>query len=142
LNILLADDDIDDCIFFKKVLDEMELFIHLAIVNDGEQLMKYLFENPEYLPDILFLDLNMPRKNGFECLCEIKENELTKDISVVMFSTSYPVNPDYENDMINRLLQIGAFQFVRKSHDLEQIKATLQKMITIGIEKKMQKKNR
>jgi CheY-like chemotaxis protein len=54
LNILLADDDSDDCIFFKEALGELLLSTHLTIVHDGEQLMNYLSENSEHLPDVLF----------------------------------------------------------------------------------------
>ena len=64
INVLLADDDIDDISFFDKALKELAVSTHLTTVNDGDQLMNYLSENLEHLPDILFLDLNMPRKNG------------------------------------------------------------------------------
>ena len=70
--ILLADDDTDDCIFFKEALDELLLPTKLMTVHDGEQLMHLLANESTELPDVLFLDLNMPRKNGFECLEEIK----------------------------------------------------------------------
>ena len=96
LNIQLADDDIDDRSFFEKALKEVSISNHLTTVNDGEHLMKYLADNLEQLPNILFLDLNMPRKNGFECLVEIRENEKLKDLSVVIFSTSYPQDKSYE----------------------------------------------
>ena len=62
LNILLADDDTDDCIFFKEALDELLLPTHLITVHDGEQLMQLLTNETTELPDVLFLDLNMPRK--------------------------------------------------------------------------------
>jgi CheY-like chemotaxis protein len=135
LNILLADDDSDDCLFFKKVLEEMSFSYHLATVNDGEQLMEYLGEKPEHPPDILFLDLNMPRKNGFECLCELKENAKLKDLPVVMFSTSYPQNPAYEDDMIKRLMKIGAIHFIRKSGNLELLKKEIQFILNLTTEK-------
>src|ERR1017187_4447154 len=90
LNIIFADDDIDDRSFFEKALKELPISTNLTTVNDGEQLMKYLADNSEQLPDVLFIDLNMPRKNGFECIVEIRENEKLKDLSVVIFSTPYP----------------------------------------------------
>src|SRR5471030_460081 len=96
LNVLLADDDTDDCIFFEKALKEILIETHLSIVHDGEELMKYLLKNSEKLPDVLFLDISMPRKNGFECLTEIKENKKLKDIPVLMFTTSYPRDLNYE----------------------------------------------
>ena len=132
-NILLADDDKDDCLFFENALIEIPIVTKINTVNDGEKLMELLNKNSNALPDILFLDLNMPRKNGFECLAEIKETLLFKDLYVVMFSTSYPRDPNYEKDMINRLLKFGANHFIRKPHDFEQLKKVIQNALTIAI---------
>ncbi len=133
LNILLADDDIDDCFFFEKALGELSIENTLTIVRDGEQLMAYLFENTDKLPDILFLDLSMPRKTGFECLSEIKENEKLKDIAVVMFSTSYVRDINYEQNIITMLYDIGAQEYIRKPSTINQlkeiIKNTLEKIV-------------
>lgn len=87
LNILLADDDTDDCTFFKEALKEFPLPTHLIAVHDGEQLMKLLTNQTNELPHVLFLNLNMPRKNGFECLREIKFNKKLKQLPVIVFST-------------------------------------------------------
>src|SRR5665647_2218424 len=92
LNILLADDDTDDCIFFKEALRELLLYTNLTTVQDGEQLMQLLTNETNELPHILFLDLNMPRKNGFECLSEIKQNKNLKDLPVVIFTTFFAVS--------------------------------------------------
>ena len=135
LNILLAEDDQDDRDFFDMALKEIPISTHLTTVNDGEQLMNYLYKNSEQLPNVLFLDLNMPRKNGFECLCEIKEHEKLKDLLVVMFSTSYPRDCQYEEDMINRLLKIGAHDFIRKSDNLAQLKEFIHRVIKRVAEK-------
>ena len=121
-NVLLADDDTDDCTFFKEALEVLQLSTHLTTVNDGEQLMNYLSENSEHLPDVLFLDLSMPRKNGFECLTEIKENEKLKYLPVVIFSISYPRDMVDEPDMINMFFKMGEHHYIRKNSDLEQLK--------------------
>jgi CheY-like chemotaxis protein len=134
LNILLADDDTDDCSFFDKTLKEIPILTNLAIVHDGEQLMNYLYLHSDHLPDILFLDLSMPRKNGFECLTEIKENMKLKNLIVVMFSTSFPKDMIYEANMISLLLKIGANDFIHKSGDLTQLRQILHKKL-IMVEK-------
>jgi CheY-like chemotaxis protein len=108
LDILLADDDIDDCIFFKEALGELVISTSLTTVHDGEQLMKLLTNEKTELPQILFLDLNMPRKNGFECLSEIKQNNKLKNLPVVIFSTSF------EQEVVNLLYKNGAQYFIRK----------------------------
>ena len=115
LNILLADDDIDDCQFFKEALEALPLTAQLKTVHDGEQLMNYLEENAEHLPHVLFLDINMPRKNGFECLSEIKHNDKLKDLPVVMFSTSNP------KDSIEILFKTGADVYIRKPSNFSQL---------------------
>jgi len=107
-NLLLADDDMDDCIFFKEALEELPLTTTLLTVNDGVQLMELLTKNQEKLPDIIFLDLNMPRKTGYECLAEIKHNKALQHLPIIVFSTSFDPN------LINSLYEKGAHYYVRK----------------------------
>ena len=87
-HILLADDDKDDCMLFKDALEELPLSTSLAIVHNGEQLMHFLNTQMATPPNVLFLDLNMPRKNGLECLTEIKLNKNLAQLPVIIFSTS------------------------------------------------------
>lgn len=89
MKILLADDDKDDRYFFSKALTETGVASQLISVEDGEKLMNYLAAATD-LPDVIFLDLNMPRKTGAECLTEIKQNRSYRDIPVVIYSTSIP----------------------------------------------------
>jgi CheY-like chemotaxis protein len=126
LKILLADDDIDDRFFFAKALKELSIKTHLTTVHDGEQLMDYLSEHLKDLPDVIFLDLSMPRKSGIECLAEIKENSLLKEIPVIMFSTAFPRDNHYEQSLIQMLLSIGANDFLRKPTDIAHLKNIIQ----------------
>ena len=121
LSILLADDDKDDCLFFDKALRGIPIATHLITVHDGEELMNYLFENSENLPTILFLDLSMPRKTGFECLTEIKESEKLKNLRVIVFTTSLVENIYFEQSLINTLSNIGSEGYVRKPTDILQL---------------------
>ena len=98
IHLLLADDDNDDCMLFQEALTELALSVDLSVVNDGEQLMNYLKQHQNF-SGIVFLDLNMPRKNGLECLTEIKMNEQLKKIPIIIISTSY------DEDMVNGLLR-------------------------------------
>ncbi len=129
-SVLLADDDIDDCSFFKKALDELQLSTNLMVVHDGEELMSYLEENSSSLPDVLFLDLSMPRKTGFECLTEIKENEKLKGLSVIVFTTSFSRGLDFEQGMATMLTKIGAEEYVRKPGDFELLKQIIDRVIS------------
>jgi CheY-like chemotaxis protein len=123
LNILLADDDLDDCLFFKEVLDELPLSSTLTTVNNGVDLMLYLSANT-FLPDALFLDLNMPRKNGFECLTEIKESEELKKLPVIILSTSF------DTDVVNLLYEKGANHYIRKPGDFSKLKLVINEALT------------
>ena len=130
INILLAEDDKDDRFFFEKALKEISIPTNFNTVNDGEELMKYLDNNIEHLPDILFLDLSMPRKTGFECLIEIKENIKLKEIQVVVFSTSFSQDTTYEMGLSNRLLKLGAQNYIRKPSDFAQLKNIIELSLT------------
>ena len=144
LNIVLADDDADDCFFFEKALREISIATQLTSVNNGERLMDYLSKNSEQLPDVLFLDLNMPRKSGFECLTEITESSKLKDLYVVMFSTSYSFDRNYEQSMIDVLHRLGAQDYIRKPGDYVKLKELIHQSLTKLIEKRSlngQKKN-
>lgn len=120
-NILLADDDIDDRKFFEKALKGIPISTKLASVKDGEELITFLLD-PIQLPDVIFLDLSMPRKTGFECLIEIKENDATKSIPVVVFTTSFGRSSEYEQTLINSLENYGAFDFIRKPSNVDHLK--------------------
>ncbi|MEO6404555.1 MAG: response regulator [Ferruginibacter sp.] len=107
-NLLLADDDPDDCIFFKDALDELPVHTTFKTVSDGVELMELLLKEPADLPDVLFLDLNMPRKTGFECLAEIKVHEKLKNLPVIIFSTSL------DTEVASLLYEKGANYYIRK----------------------------
>jgi len=108
LNILLADDDADDRYFFEKAIKSLAVDTNFKTVPDGQRLMEYLYKNIDNLPDILFLDNNMPRKTGSECLVEIKNNEKLKGIPVILCSTSLG------DDFANMLYQNGAHYYLHK----------------------------
>jgi len=126
LDVLLADDDIDDCLFFKTALEELPLSARLTTVHDGEHLMNYLSENSQQLPHVLFLDINMPRKNGLECLSEIKQDPSLKDLPVVIFSTSNSW------DTINLLFKSGSHVYIHKPNDFAQLKQVIQHALPIA----------
>src|ERR1035437_8839540 len=131
--LLLADDDKDDCLFFKEALDELPITAKLTTVHDGEELMRLLeeekFEPPP--PHVLFLDLNMPRKNGFEVLSELKLDEKLKKLPVIIFSTSY------EPDVANLLYKKGAHYYIRKPADFSQLKKVIYQALVLATEDNM-----
>ena len=116
-HILLADDDADDCFFFGAALKELAVDATFTTVHDGEKLMKYLHEND--LPDIVFLDLNMPRKNGLECLKEIQQNSRLKTLAVIAISTSS------SPEAVKELFDNGVLNFIRKPNEFSGLKEAI-----------------
>ena len=125
LNLFLYDDDKDDCLFFQDALGELPLSAQLTTVHNGEQLMQLLTERIGELPQCLFLDLNMPRKNGFECLSEIKLDENLKSIPVIIFSTSF------ELDVVNLLYKKGGQYYIRKPAEFSQLKKIIHEALIL-----------
>ncbi len=118
-NLLLADDDEDDRIFFQEALAEIPLNTTLRLVKDGEELMHFIRNAEADLPDILFLDLNMPRKNGLQCLQEIKINDKLKHVPVVVISTSF------DEKVVENLLHIGARHYIRKPAEFPKLRSVI-----------------
>ena len=129
--IILADDDLDDCMFFEEALKEFPLSIRLSIIHDGEKLMQQLNNNSEKLPDLLFLDLNMPRKNGFECLSEIKRNDKLTHLPVIIISTSLV------KDVVNLLYKNGTQYFIRKPAEFSQLKQVIHQALSKMVKQKI-----
>ena len=88
LDIYLADDDADDRLLFEEALREVSDNVTVTTAKNGEQLMKFLGSAKLPPPHLIFLDLNMPLKNGFECLEEIKGDKNFTGSLVFIFSTS------------------------------------------------------
>lgn len=107
-NIYLADDDLDDCMLFREAILELSVKTKLTISNDGNQLMTTLDKTVPPTPHVIFLDLNMPLKNGFECLSEIRQTEKLKNIPVVILSTTS------NTDIIDKTYLLGANCYVTK----------------------------
>ncbi len=85
--VLIAEDDEEDVDIFKQVLNDLTIEVNLEVAANGIELMQML-EDAAVLPELIFLDLNMPFKNGMLCLQEIKANQRWKNIKVVILSTS------------------------------------------------------
>jgi len=105
---MMADDDGEDVDLFKDVLSDLAMDVHLQVAANGIELMKML-EVTEVFPELIFLDLNMPLKNGMICLQEIKANPLWKNIKVIILSTSS------HQDQIKAAYDKGADFFLTKS---------------------------
>jgi len=112
LHILLIEDNEDDVIMTQESFDENNLVNIVGVVQDGEEAMAYLRREGKYqsveLPDLILLDLNMPKKNGFEVLAEMKADPALRHIPVVILTTS-----DREEDIVKSYAN-GACSFIPK----------------------------
>lgn len=126
IHIILADDDADDRLFFTDAFNEIKIKTKVNTFNDGVELMDYLNSEESILPQILFLDLNMPKKNGIECLHEIKANSKFDDIAIAIYSTSSS-EEHIEETFVN-----GANIYIKKPNDFETLKKILSDVVTIN----------
>jgi CheY-like chemotaxis protein len=124
--ITLADDDEDDRLFFTEAFSELKINTRVNTVNDGVELMDFLNNEDSVLPNVLFLDLNMPRKNGVECLLEIKQNDRFKDIAIAIYSTSSS-EEHIEETFVN-----GANIYIKKPNDFNLLKKVLSDVVTLN----------
>jgi CheY-like chemotaxis protein len=119
--VLIADDDNDDQYMIKQAFASINLNETICTVSDGVELLDYLYKKGKYkdahllLPKVILLDLNMPKKDGRECLKEIKTHPKLKTIPIVIYSTSS--NPDdiayaYEN---------GASSYITKPYSYQEL---------------------
>ncbi len=126
IRVLLADDDEDDRNFFREALEELKIKTSVHIVNDGQALIDYLSQPGVKVPDILFLDLNMPCKSGVDCLIDIKAMQHLKNIAIAIYSTS-----GSESDIENTFVK-GANVYIKKPSDFNALKKVLSQVITIN----------
>lgn len=129
INILLADDDQADCLLFKDALEELPVTARLTIVHNGEQVIEELTKEGNKLPDVLFLDLNMPRKNGFATLGAIKRSSELQNLPVIIFSTAS------EQEMVKSVFRDAAHYYICKPFDFSQLKKVIYEALTLITQK-------
>ena len=114
INILLVDDDDDDLLLAQRALDKSELPHKAYTVHNGVELLEYLRREKDYsettapVPDLILLDLNMPKKNGVEALADIRADAALRHIPVVLFTTS-----GAQQDILT-CYQLGANSYIKK----------------------------
>ncbi|GGW34610.1 response regulator [Arenibacter certesii] len=126
LNIALADDDQDDRLLFKEAIEEIKIKTKLSLFKNGQELMDYLTLPNIILPEIVFLDLNMPIKNGMQCLSEIRNHDKLKDLLVAIYSTSSS-EEDIEETFVN-----GANIYINKPNSFGSLKKAIEKALQLN----------
>lgn len=120
LEILLVEDNEDDIVLEREALADAKLVNLMSVVRDGEEAMAFLRREGRYqdaqVPGLILLDINMPRKNGFEVLNELKADPALMHIPVVMLTTS-----DSEADIVKSYAK-GACSYITKPMDFDKFR--------------------
>ena len=120
VEILLVEDNEDDAVIIQEVFSDMRLATLINVVRDGQEALAYLLRTGKYkvvrMPDIVLLDINMPKKNGFEVLEEIKKDPRLQSLPVIILTTSHR-----EEDIVRSYAK-GACSYIHKLVDLDQFK--------------------
>ncbi len=122
LSILLVDDDIDDTVIFEETLNSINSNIHFQSATDGQAALDLLDKSAE-LPTVIFLDLNMPRLDGKECLKILKADDRWRTIPVIMYTTSSH-SKDIEETMMS-----GALGFITKPTGIDELKIIISAIV-------------
>ncbi len=122
-HILLCDDDDDDRFFFKDAIREVDSSLLVKTVNNCEQLIRTLHD-AENIPDLLFLDLNMPRIDGKQCLEQIRQNPKFEKLPVIIYSTSA------HGTDIDETYAKGANLYLQKSSNFSTFKNIITEVLT------------
>lgn len=123
--IILTDDDEDDRDFFRAAVESTNPDVNLLTFNDGVSLTEYMFSNPKADPQMIFLDINMPRMNGFECLTALRQRYNPDELPIVMYTTS-------ENELdLQEATRLGANLYVRKPTDFNRLKTIVHNVLSI-----------
>ncbi|WP_281631611.1 response regulator [Flavobacterium luteolum] len=121
--IFIADDDEDDRMLFFDAVQDLNLPAVIESASDGEELLNTLCGKTKHLPDLIFLDINMPIKNGFDCLQEIRSKDgALKEVRIIMLSTSR------STDNIELSYKLGADFYAVKPSTFQGLKDLLQKV--------------
>ncbi len=125
IHVLFVDDDTDEAYLFNEAIEQLGLPVTISKAQDGNDLMKILSSEKEPLPDLVFLDLNMPHKDGVETLKEIRANNRYSDLPVLIFSTS-----DIKTHT-DACYQYGANRYIVKPETFDQILAMVKQIFSV-----------
>lgn len=118
MKIFYADDDAEDREIFCDVVEQINPAIEVVLSKDGQEALDILNALTQ-LPDFIFLDINMPRMNGMECLIRLKSDDRLKVVPVVIYSTTT------DSREVSKLKLLGAEEFISKGSSVEKLKTSI-----------------
>lgn len=121
MQILHVDDDVDDRAMFRMALKRIDPEIQCIEIESGEDAVKMLL-NSQVSPDFIFMDINMPRMNGYECVKEIHQYPNLKNTTIVMFSSSFKSTDQADFEMLG-------LKYLLKANSLRSLVESIKELI-------------
>lgn len=122
---LIIEDDLDDQEIFLMCLEKINMDINCTAMNDGVEAVSMLVSNTEYIPDYIFIDVNMPKMNGIDCLRILKNMQRLQYSKFFMYSTTS------EKNTLNESKKLGVTDFIIKPPSTTELKEKLSKIFEI-----------
>ena len=130
--VILADDDRDHAFLFERILKKVDPSKKLVVAKDGGELLELLTTT---VPELLFLDLNMPCKNGFECLTEIRNNLKLAELPIIVYSSSSRMT-DIQKAYVHK-----ADLYMVKPFNTEHLTNALESVLSMDLKKSAARKD-
>lgn len=121
-NVLLAEDDQDDVLIFELALNKLPILVKLRHARDGEMLFELLRQQ---IPDIIFLDVRMPCRDGVSCIVDIRKNSEYNNIPVIMYSSNRG------SKYIDEAYSSGANFYILKGNSIHELAEKLKKIFSV-----------
>ena len=123
LELFVVDDDIEDQEIFMMALDDVNQEVACSMASNSIDALNKLRNDPSYVPDYIFLDINMPKMTGLQCLPEIRKLDRMKDVKIIISSTTT------DKRMIEKSMELGATDYLVKPTGLTALSASLTRIL-------------
>lgn len=134
VHIFLADDDTDERVLFHEAIRLNSISAQLSVAGNGMELIEVLHNTPISGPRLVFLDLNMPIKNGYDCLLEIRQHPTLNTLPVVIYSVSNNIND------VKATYEAGADFYLHKPSSFNDLQTALRKIFDLNLTQHMEPK--
>lgn len=122
-DILLVDDDADDISIFEEALNDVDSLINFHSAKNGVKALEFLLSGQSNAPDLIFLDINMPEMNGWQCLSKLKSTPRLQQIPVILYSTSASKMDE------QKAYSLGAIAIYQKPERFEKLKYIINSIV-------------
>jgi len=126
IKVYLTDDDKDDRLFFEEALNALEIKCECTLFKNGKELYEDLINEDRPIPDLIFLDLNMPVMGGFDCLKKIRKIHDMNQVVVAIYSTSS------SQEDVDKTFLLGANIYIKKPETFRDLKMVLNKVLKLN----------